>query len=58
MGDPSSFSNGRRKSPAGGGAYDAANDAGVWSTVPDNVYKQDYGTSMAAPLVAGTASNT
>lgn len=31
-------------------------DKSVWSTIPDNDYGYDQGTSMAAPVVTGTAA--
>lgn len=51
----SSFSNWDAEVAAGGGVT-ATDDNGVWSTIPQNDYTQYFGTSMAAPLVAGTAA--
>ena len=55
-GQLSAFSNWGAEVASGGGAPrpDFGNDLGVWSTLPGNQYGQMAGTSMAAPIVAGS----
>ena len=50
-----SFSNWGGEVAAGGGVAVPA-QTGVRSTLPGSTYGEDYGTSMAAPLVAGVAA--